>query len=95
MIFHDETDADALQAWCDARRDADLEQSQLQAAGDRIHAVRRSGRCAHQSSVAYRNPPVYDTQRGLRPGQSRCTDGCGRVFDSDQDWHDAMDDALA
>jgi hypothetical protein len=75
-------------------QDADIEQYEMEQAGRAIHAARKAGRCTHQSVVGYRNPAVYPEQEGLRPGQSKCTDGCGEVFDSDEDWHDAMDAAV-
>lgn len=80
-----------------AAYDADLELAEGAAMGDAIHAARQRGVCPHQSAVAYRKPPAYPAQEGLRPGQLRCTDpdpgGCGRVFDSDEDWVAAMDAA--
>jgi hypothetical protein len=76
------------------RLDADMEMAEMAAVGNAIARARRAGRCAHQSSVGYLPKPVYPEQEGLKPGQSRCTEGCGRVFDSDEDWYAAMDAAI-
>ena len=75
------------------RFEADMQQAEMVEAGNAIARARRAGRCTHSSAVGYRDPPVYPEQEGLTPGQSRCTDGCGETFDSDQDWYDAMDAA--
>ena len=71
------------------RFEADLLQAQYEAEGRRITRARRAGRCTHGSAVGYRNPTCYPEQEGLEPGQLRCTDGCGQVFGSDDDWADA------
>lgn len=84
-------DVEALET---QRFDADLEMAEMARQGNAIAAARKAGRCAHQSAVGYRNPPVYPEQAGLKPGQSRCTDGCGTVFASDDDWYAAMDAAV-
>ena len=76
------------------RMEADFEQAEMEAAGNAIYAARKAGKCCHTSTVGYINPPVYPEQEGLKPGQSRCTEGCGEVFESDQDWYDAMDEAV-
>lgn len=75
-------------------QDADIEQWEMEQAGAAIAAARKAGRCAHQSVVGYLPVPVYPEQEGLRPGEQKCTDGCGEVFASDQDWYDAMDAAV-
>lgn len=75
-------------------QDADIEQAEFEAEGNRIAALRRRGVCTHDSGVSYRDPAVYPEQEGLKPGQLRCTDGCGRVFNSEADWHDARNEAL-
>lgn len=94
MIYADETTADAMQAWHEERMNADAEQAAMERVGDLIWSKRKQGKCMHQSSVAYRSEPYYPEQLGLLPGQSRCTEGCLKVFDCDQDWYDAMDEAI-
>jgi hypothetical protein len=100
-----ETTDETMELWADARRDVDLEMAAMAAVGDAIAAARNAGRCAHQSAVGYLSPPCYPEQEGLRPGQLRCTDpfpggapegwrGCGAVFDGDDDWDNAMNDAI-
>jgi hypothetical protein len=92
--YPDETTGDYLEAWSEARREADAEQAELEAAGVAIARARARGVCTHGSVVGYRNPPFYPEQEGLQPGQLRCTDGCGAVFDSDEAWSLAMDEAI-
>jgi hypothetical protein len=76
-----------------ARLDADLEMAEMDAAGDAIAAARKTGRCPHLSAQGY----LPGEDRGITPGQLRCTDGgrgCGAVFQSDDDWYAAMDEAV-
>lgn len=40
--------------------------------------------CRHYTRVQYRRDPVYDDQKGLRPGETRCRD-CKRVLLA-EDW---------
>lgn len=78
-----------MEAIEDERRDTDLEQAAMEREGDRLAALRAQGICTHSSGVEYRNPPFYESQVGLKPGQSRCTEGtggCARVFNSDAEW---------
>ena len=75
------------------RFDADLEQYEMERVGAAIAAARRAGRCTHGSAVGYLAKPVYEEQRGLRKGQVRCFD-CKAVFDSDEEWHAAMEEAI-
>ncbi|MGR6921258.1 hypothetical protein ACU635_44040 [[Actinomadura] parvosata] len=85
------TDMEAIE---DLRHDADLEQAAMEREGDRLAALRAQGICTHSSGVMYRNPPVYPEQVGLRPGQSRCTEGtggCEFVANSDAEWFAAVD----
>jgi hypothetical protein len=75
------------------RLDADLEMAEMDAAGDAIAAARKTGRCLHMSAQGY----LPGEDRGIRPGQLRCTDGgrgCGAVFQGDEDWYAAMDEAV-
>jgi hypothetical protein len=74
-------------------QDADLEQWEMEQTGAVIDAQRRRGICCHLSVMQYRNPPFYPEQEGLKPGQCICTDGCGKVFDTEDDWHDARHEA--
>lgn len=95
MTFYvDETSADEMEAVAEQRRDADAEMAGWAAAGRAVDRARAEGRCPHLSAVGYLPEPVYEAQHGLKPGESRCTDGCGRVFASDEDWYAAMDGAL-
>lgn len=77
-----------------ARMDADLEMAAMARAGNAVRAARKAGRCAHQGAVGYLKPALYPEQEGLKRGQSRCTDGCGRVFGSDDEWYEAMEEAM-
>jgi hypothetical protein len=74
-------------------QDADIEQAEMEAIGNRIHQLRKQGVCCHQSVVGYRNPPAYPEQEGLEPGQLRCTDGCGQVFLTTSHWNAAREEA--
>ena len=76
-----------------ASLDVDLEMAEMSASAAVGHAARAAGRCAHWGAVGYLPKPVYPAQQGLRPGELRCTDGCGRVFASDEQWYAAMEDA--
>lgn len=84
-------DVEALET---ERRDADIEMAEMAQAGNAIHAARKRGVCCHQGTVGYSSKPCYAEQEGLKPGQMRCTDGCQRVFESDEDWYAAMDEAV-
>ncbi|TMR90500.1 hypothetical protein [Nonomuraea basaltis] len=64
------TDQEAIET---QRHDADLEMAQMAQRADYLAALRKSGICTHSSGVEYRNPAVYKAQKGLKPGQSRCT----------------------
>jgi hypothetical protein len=74
--------------------DADLEMGELAAAGDAVAAARRAGRCPHQSSVGYSGGQRSAQQEGMKRGQVRCTDGCGRTFGADDEWWAAMEEAM-
>ncbi|WP_331738805.1 hypothetical protein [Embleya sp. NBC_00896] len=91
MIYFDETSADELDAIREQRRDVDLEMAAMTAVGDRMAELRRAGVCTHGSAQGYRED-LGDPE--LRPGQVRCTDTCGRIFASDDDWYAAIDAAL-
>ena len=80
-------DAEAIDS---ERFDADLEMAELEAVGNAISHQRRAGVCVHCSAEDYH--PSYP-ERGLQPGQTRCTDGCGRVFNSEDEWWEAHREA--
>lgn len=94
MTYPDETTGDANEAHWLAGIEADMEMAEMAAVGNRIAYQRRQGVCCHQSAVGYLPEPCYPEQEGLKPGQLRCTDGCGQVFDSDEGWYAAMDAAI-
>jgi hypothetical protein len=74
-------------------QDADIEQAEFEAEGRAFAAAKRAGRCTHSSTVGFVGTIHYPEQVGLKPGQQRCTEktnGCAAVFDSDEEWHDAM-----
>ena len=58
-----------------------------------LDAAAGGGRCPHSGVVGYLPDPVFPGQAGLGPGQWRCCE-CGRVFESFDDWLDAMDGAV-
>ena len=99
MTYHEDTDPwmerEAEEDERQARRmDADAEMASMTRVGNAMARAERAGRCTHGSAVGYRKPAVYPEQEGLTPGQSRCTGGCGQVFDSDDAWYAAMDAAI-
>lgn len=67
--------------------DADIEQAAWEALGARIHALQQDGVCIHGSAIGAGGDP------DLIGGQLRCTDGCGRVFGSEEEWLDALAEA--
>ncbi len=93
-IYADETSADAMEAVFEQRREVDAEMASMDAVGRAVDRARDQGKCLHLSAVGYLPEPVYPEQVGLTPGQSRCTEGCKRVFADDDEWRDAMDEAL-
>lgn len=76
-------------------QDADIEMWEMSQIGNAIGRAEARGVCCHTGVVGYLPEPVYPEQVGLRPGQSRCRDGCGTVFYSDDDWITAMMDAIS
>lgn len=82
-----------MEAMEDERRDADREMAEMAAVGNAMARARARGVCQHTSIVGYLPTPVYPEQEGLAPGQSRCTEGCGATFDSDDEWFYAMEAA--
>ena len=71
-------------------QDADIEQAEFEAEGRRLAALKRRGVCTHGSAVGFSGTVTYPEQEGLKVGQMRCTDGCGRVFESDEAWMEAV-----
>lgn len=82
------------EAFLDERFEADLLQAELERGGRAMGRARRRGICSHGSVVGYVGTVIYPEQEGLKPGQSRCTAGCGRVFDSDEEWLAAMHEVI-
>lgn len=77
-----------------ARFDADLEQAEWNRLGRLVDAAHAAGRCTHGSTVGYLAKPFYPEQEGLKPGESRCTSGCGRVFTSNAELLRAAQEAI-
>ncbi|MFG2210937.1 hypothetical protein [Streptomyces sp. NPDC048638] len=94
LLYADETSADELEAVLTQRLDVDLEMAQMHAEADPWHAVRDRGFCNHGSAVGYLNPPVYELQKRLKPGQLACTAGCETIFANDEDWYAQLDDPM-
>jgi hypothetical protein len=82
------------EAFLNDRVDADLEQAHFERMGRLISKARKAGRCTHGSVVGYHEPAIYPEQVGLKPGEHRCTSGCGSVFESQDAWLDAMHEAI-
>jgi hypothetical protein len=75
--------------------DADIEMWEISEISNAIRQATAEGICPHTSVVGYLPEPVYPAQVGLRPGQSRCNDGCGVIFDSDEEWIATMMDVIS
>jgi hypothetical protein len=86
-----EAELEELQA---RREDADAEMAAGAAYGNAAARAERRGACVHWSSVGYSGGLRSAQQEGLEIGQVRCTDKCGRVFASDDEWQAAMDRAV-
>ncbi|SEU46760.1 hypothetical protein [Nonomuraea wenchangensis] len=94
MSYFEDDYGTEMEAIEDERRNADLEQAQMEREGNRLAALRRRGICTHGSVVGYVGKVIYPEQEGLQPGQSRCTEGtggCKRIFNSDAEWYAAQD----
>jgi hypothetical protein len=83
-----------MEAHYSAQLDADLEMAQMAEVGEQMRSQQARGICQHNSAVRYTPTIFYPEQIGLKPGQLRCTDGCGEVFADDEDWDRAMESAL-
>lgn len=97
MMYRDDDPWADVEAQESERFDADMQMAEMTAVGNAMHRAQKRGICTHGSVVGYRVPACYPEQAGLKPGQSRCTEGtggCDRVFESDEDWYAAMDAAL-
>ena len=73
-------------------QDADIEMMEMQQEAAQMERMRRQGVCTHQSAVGRSRTGeiFYPEQEGLVGDQHACTDGCGRVFESMEDWSDAI-----
>lgn len=73
-------------------QDADIETWELENEARHLDALRRSGVCTHDSTVGLGSDGKahYPEAEGLKPGERRCTAGCGEVFASDEDYEDAL-----
>lgn len=67
-------------------QDADFEMRELEELGNRAHWLRTHGKCPHGSWVGYH--PEYP-ERNLSANEVRCTDGCNKVFLSEDEILDA------
>ena len=72
-------------------QDADIEQWEMEREGNRLAALKRQGICTHGSAVGLGGDGKahYPEAEGLLPGQVRCTEGCGQVFETREAWDDA------
>lgn len=83
-----------LEAIENERFEADLQQAEWEREGRRLEALRAQGVCTHGSWVGFAiNPDTgqvyYPEQEGLVGDQVRCTAGCGQVFASNEEIHEA------
>lgn len=73
-------------------QDADIELAEMRRVAYQVDRLRKKGICCHTSSigVSATGEIFHPEQVGLKPGQQKCTDICGRVFESDEEmYHDA------
>lgn len=70
-------------------QDADIEQMEMEEESNRLWALRAQGICIHGSAVGFSGEVHYPEQEGLKIGQLRCTDGCGTIFNDDEEWYEA------
>lgn len=93
--YEDETTADALEAWCEERRDADMLQAGYERESRMYEAAAAAGRCTHSSGVSLpaSGEIFYAAQRGLTGTQCRCTAGCGEIFEDSDAMYRAGRDA--
>jgi hypothetical protein len=69
MTYFDEDPWADVEALGNLRHEADMEQAEMEAAGNAIARAERAGICTHGSAAGYHNPPLYPEQAGLKPGQ--------------------------
>lgn len=76
-------------------QDADIEMAMYAREARAMEAARARGVCQHQSSVGLPDSGkiFYPEQRLLKRGQVACTEGCGTIFDSEDEWVRAMQEA--
>ena len=74
--------------------DADILTGEYVAAAAAAESLRVAGECPHASTVGVGRLVTLPAAVGLLPGQVRCTDRCGRVFDSEAEWEEAYLDAF-
>jgi len=72
-------------------QEADLLMAQYEQEAREMSALRRKGQCLHQSSLGYVSPAVYPEQEKMKPGQVLCREGCGKLFDSEQEMQNEID----
>lgn len=75
-------------------QDDDVEMAIMEEEARYRHSLEARGICLHGSSVGLpaSRQISHPGQVGLKPGQVRCTAGCGRVFNSDEEWYEALND---
>lgn len=76
-------------------QEADILQAQYEAESKAAAKKQAAGICLHGSSVGYLPVPFYEAQKDLKPGQQKCTEGCGQVFESWEEWIEAHQAACA
>ena len=67
-------------------QEADIWLAEQQTIDKRFAEIRRNGGCTHGSSIWWIPEPVYPEQRLLEKGQGICTELCGRIFDSEEEY---------
>ena len=76
--------------------DADIQMAHFSAEARALSALRRRGICTHGSVVGLPDSGeiFYPEQVGLVGAQVRCTSGCGALFESRDEWVEALLDLL-
>lgn len=70
-------------------QDADILQAQYEAESNRYWRLKQAGYCTHGGWFCHVDPPYYPEQVDLKPGEARCNDGCGLIFDTEDQLRDA------
>lgn len=75
-------------------QDDDIEMAILEEEARYRQALEAKGICLHGRVIGIPESGQisHPEQVGLKRGQVRCTAGCGRVFNSDEEWYEALDD---